>query len=296
MRLEAIAIVLRRRTPWEALDLGQAMLREWRSPALRAWAASYFPVALVLFVVLWDRPGIAAAVLWWIKPAFDRVLLFVYGRAAFGAPPTVREVWRELPRILGRTQLAAGLTLHRFSMARSFFLPVWQLEQLHGREARARRRVLGARTRAYAVWLTFFLANMSTVLGMSVILLAEFLRPVDAASLFGWEIWSQGEIQPWRSVLLNGAFMLADTLIEPLYVAAGFSLYLNRRTELEGWDIELAFRRMAAQAQQQPASGSARAAAAVLACCAAFALALPDPAAAADVKFDDGDFGCAAAE
>jgi hypothetical protein len=34
------------------------------------------------------------------------------------------------------------------------------------------------------------------------------------------------------------------SLVEPLYVAAGFSLYLNRRAILEGWDIELSLRRL----------------------------------------------------
>lgn len=33
------------------------------------------------------------------------------------------------------------------------------------------------------------------------------------------------------------------SLIAPFYVAAGFALYLNRRSELEGWDIEINFRR-----------------------------------------------------
>src|SRR6185295_4622048 len=37
----------------------------------------------------------------------------------------------------------------------------------------------------------------------------------------------------------------AVLLLEPFYVAAGFALYLNRRTLLEGWDIEVALRRIA---------------------------------------------------
>ena len=37
---------------------------------------------------------------------------------------------------------------------------------------------------------------------------------------------------------------LAVSLIEPMYVAAGFTLYLQRRTMLEGWDIELRFRHL----------------------------------------------------
>ncbi len=44
------------------------------------------------------------------------------------------------------------------------------------------------------------------------------------------------------SMLFN---LIALSIIEPLYVAAGFTLYLNRRTHLEAWDIELAFRSIA---------------------------------------------------
>jgi hypothetical protein len=42
---------------------------------------------------------------------------------------------------------------------------------------------------------------------------------------------------------------LAMSAIEPLYVACGFALYLNRRTQLEAWDIDLAFRRMRTRLQ-----------------------------------------------
>ncbi|MDH4134082.1 MAG: DUF4129 domain-containing protein, partial [Gammaproteobacteria bacterium] len=34
------------------------------------------------------------------------------------------------------------------------------------------------------------------------------------------------------------------SVIAPFYVAGGFSLYLHRRAQLEGWDIELVFRRL----------------------------------------------------
>jgi hypothetical protein len=45
-------------------------------------------------------------------------------------------------------------------------------------------------------------------------------------------------------VLAYGAAVL---VLEPFYVAAGFGLYLNRRTLLEGWDIEVALRSIAAR-------------------------------------------------
>ncbi|MCU7958847.1 MAG: hypothetical protein KZQ58_02400 [gamma proteobacterium symbiont of Bathyaustriella thionipta] len=45
-------------------------------------------------------------------------------------------------------------------------------------------------------------------------------------------------------------YQAAVFLLEPFYVAAGFSLYLNRRTLLEAWDLELAFRKMSQRIKQ----------------------------------------------
>jgi len=57
----------------------------------------------------------------------------------------------------------------------------------------------------------------------------------------------------WLEALL---YPLAIAAIEPLFVAGGFALYVNRRIWLEGWDIDLAFRkleqRVAAEAARKP--------------------------------------------
>jgi hypothetical protein len=65
----------------------------------------------------------------------------------------------------------------------------------------------------------------------------------------GWTGWFQGRLasQPVgiaEALCAIVLMMACETLVEPLYVASGFSLYLNRRSELEGWDLELVFRRM----------------------------------------------------
>ncbi|MDH3622204.1 MAG: hypothetical protein OER91_14995, partial [Gammaproteobacteria bacterium] len=39
-------------------------------------------------------------------------------------------------------------------------------------------------------------------------------------------------------------FYAAQTALQPWFVGAGFGLYINCRTQLEAWDIEVAFRRM----------------------------------------------------
>jgi hypothetical protein len=42
---------------------------------------------------------------------------------------------------------------------------------------------------------------------------------------------------------LTFAYFVVVLFLEPFYVAAGFAMYLNRRTQLEAWDIEQEFRR-----------------------------------------------------
>jgi hypothetical protein len=37
-------------------------------------------------------------------------------------------------------------------------------------------------------------------------------------------------------------FVVAVAIVEPFFVGAGFAMYLNRRVELEAWDIEQEFR------------------------------------------------------
>jgi hypothetical protein len=42
------------------------------------------------------------------------------------------------------------------------------------------------------------------------------------------------------------------SIIAPLYVAAGFALYLTRRSQLEAWDLELGLRQLAQRHQPKP--------------------------------------------
>jgi hypothetical protein len=68
----------------------------------------------------------------------------------------------------------------------------------------------------------------------------------------------------------------------PFYVAAGFGLYITRRTELEAWDIELAFRRL--QQRLDSPRQDARTVASAIALLALGLCAVPDNGAAADLS------------
>ncbi|HNN83889.1 MAG TPA: DUF4129 domain-containing protein [Accumulibacter sp.] len=244
MRLEQIALHLRRRTPWEALDLGHAMFRTWSWPAYRAWLLTYWLAGLCILALLWPWPQYAGLVLWWLKPLFDRVLLHVFSRSLFAADDHLRDLLGELPRLLRGPGVLSGLSLRRLSLARSFLLPVWQLEEQQGSAARTRFRLLSRHYRGYAAWLTFFCANMSSLLTFSLLIVLAALAPGDSSAV-AIEQWFGNDLSRSQYLIGNLVYMLAESIVEPLYVASGFSLYLNRRSELEAWDIELGLRRLA---------------------------------------------------
>jgi hypothetical protein len=254
VRPDEIAVILRRRNPWEALDLGHAMLRAWARRVYGAWFATYWPAGIAISLLLWSSPEYVMFVLWWLKPLFDRVLLHVCGRSVLGNDSGVRDVLRELPRLWRAPGVLSALSLRRFSLARSFLLPVWQLEEQRGAAARARFRLLSRRYRGYAVWLTFFCANMSTVLLFAILITGLALAPGDGQNLSPWQ-WFGGDASSGQYLVRNVAFMLAETVVEPLYVASGLALYLNRRSELEAWDIERGLRRLADRQAAQAAHG-----------------------------------------
>jgi len=244
VQLERLAVRLRPRGVWEAMDLGVAMARGWWRALWGAWLAAYVPAALALGIAFRDDPWLAVLLLWWLKPLFDRFALHVLSRAVFGETPRLRDTlgaWRELLR----PGLLASLTLHRLNPARSFVLPIWQLERQTGAAARSRRRTLQRRLWAYAVWLTVICANLEVAVLLSTGSVIDLFVPAkadavyDLSSVFSGDAWWNAV--SWTDTL---AYALAVSAIEPFYVAAGFSLYLDRRMRLEGWDVEVALRRL----------------------------------------------------
>ncbi len=275
MRIDELSLTLRRRNGWESLDLGLAMCQHWRAPLLRAWLATYGVFAVLLSAVLWEHPQWVILIVWWLKPLFDRVLLFVLSRSIFGHAPTVGAVWRELPTLLRRTRLLAGLTFYRLSPSRSFHLPVWQLEGQRGSAARQRRQVLGLRSNGYAWGLMFFCVHFSLVLWISGAVLSFMFIPDDMLpDGSGWWQLFTDDSQLWLAHYGNLLVFLAESLVEPVFVASGFSLYLNRRSELEGWDIEVNFRRMTQRVEEARQRLTAHIGASVQAVLLAIALGL----------------------
>lgn len=242
MQLERSRAVLRTRKPYEAADLGLLLLRRLHRPML--WATLCF-VLPVQIAVLWACSpfdwGYSYLALWWLKPLYDRPLGLVLGRGLFGEVPRgrvfLRALWTQ-----GRRSLLADLTYRRLDPARSLVAPVALLEGVGGAVASRRRNALVMSNSTGVATLLFSClaieAGCTAGITLGVVMLMPDELQFIVSDLFSAD-WDQ-----LLSVIVLGAYALSIALCEPLYVASGFGLYIDRRTTLEGWDIELAFRTM----------------------------------------------------
>ena len=184
-----ITLALRRRSPWEATDLGLAMMQRWWRPVYATHALVLGVVACPALLLGWafDAVWLGIVAIWWLQPVYDRAALYVLSRAVFGEAPDIRVVLGAVRGWL-TTGVIAALTFGRIDFARSFNLPVRQLEGQRGREARARRSVLGRRARGTAVWLTVVWVHFEAVLLWSAGAMTQLLLPAQLERQRGDEV------------------------------------------------------------------------------------------------------------
>ncbi len=246
MRIEQLAVNLRTRTPWEASDLGVMMLKRWWQPVMAVWFAVYFPFAIAFTTAFPEEPWIALVALWWMKPVFDRFVLHVLSRSVFGDVPSIGATLRAWREIL-RGGLIGDLTFRRIGLRRSFYLPITQLEGADTRLRADRIRLLGRRVGFHAAAITIACLAFEIIAAIGIDAVVLFMSPENPdQSDFDFGLWWAGGFDRTLIESLDVLYyVFAVSLIEPLYVAQGFALYLTRRTHLEGWDIELGLRRIA---------------------------------------------------
>ncbi|MBW8810176.1 MAG: DUF4129 domain-containing protein [Lysobacter sp.] len=249
MKLEALTVTLRPRTSWEAAELGMALVRRHAGAIWKPWLLVTVPILVLLNAAGWalDLLWLSGLLMWWLKPWFDRIVLFVISRAVFGETPSTRQTVRAQFRWGARWWLPY-LTWRRLGPARSLYLPVDLLEGGSGSEARQRRAALGAPVYGMCALLTLVCMNFEILLVIGTLLGAMMFIPFDyLPDTFKALLESFTEQSQWFNALLNLVVWIAVSVIEPFYVGAGFGLYLNRRTDIEGWDIEIVFRRLRAR-------------------------------------------------
>jgi uncharacterized protein DUF4129 len=286
METEEVVVAVRPRASLEAADLGFALARAYWRPLFGAHALVVLSFAFALCGAFRTRLEFAALGLWWLKPLYDRVALHVLSSALLGRAPPIAEVLAALPRLALRSGLFTSLTWLRLSPTRSFFAPVLQLEGLRGRARVRRVRVLAERESATAAGLMLVCSTVELAVVVAGLQLASTFWPQGSAL----EFWTAALVHPDGALaaLELALYVLAICAVEPLYVAGGFALYINRRVWLEGWDVEVAFRRLERRVRARAAVG-ALVAVACLALPAGAAHAADDAPCKVDSPLDAGD-------
>ena len=286
-----MTVALRPREPWEGIDLGFALARVWFPALWGLWWLSALPLGLLALLLLGARADWWVVLMWWFKPLYEAPLIWWISRALFGERlPLTRA--RQILGAAWTRRLLPYLLWRRLAGRRSFDLTIGLLEGLGGAALRQRRRVL--RQGAGAAWLTVICYHFEAILWCGLLLTLYYLIPKGLTGLDLTAALTDSESWPYW---LSGAFyLLACSVIAPFYCCAGFALYIGRRTELEAWDLELAFRRTrldpatgetatgAARPKCRGRPGPGRGRAAVLTglLCAAMVVAWPDRHADAD--------------
>jgi hypothetical protein len=240
VQVESFAIRLRQRSPLEAADLGVRLCQSAAPSVFKCYLITALPImvfALASFEIAMWIPTIA---LWWAKPWLDRTILFVLARAAFGQTTTMRDVWHA-QRQAWWSQLLRTLTTRRLSPWRSFTQPVYQLEGLAGGKLRKRISQIRSGKAGPALLMTGAFSMAEFAVMAALLSLAVWFAPKGFEPDFMQLIRGESAAEVQFAIAL--AYTVAVAIVEPFYVAAGFAMYLNRRVDLEAWDIEQEFRR-----------------------------------------------------
>lgn len=250
MDVEKLTLELRPRPHWQAVDLGFSLLRSRAGSVYASWWTLWACVLLVACLGAAASPDNATAWLmlpWFARPAAERMVVHVLSRGVFGEAVTWKQALRAWPSTW-KGGLVRALTWWRlWALGRSFMQPIWQLEGASGPTASRRREAL-ARRGAGTTAFFWGLACAHIEMGLWLALLAF-------VGLFT-ESGGNGNPFPFVGEAMEGtrniaaavvgvlSYGLVSGFVGPFYAAGGFTLYLNRRAELEAWDIELALRRI----------------------------------------------------
>ncbi len=247
MDLDKLQVNASIRSGWQAVDLGFLMARAWWRPLYAATLVPILPIAMLLLVVFAERPFWALFILWWLLPFWERLPLFIASRLQFDESPGIWASMRAFPL----KDVLPWLLWRRFSIQRAFDNPVTVLEELKGKQRRARLRVLHGKYSDVALGNQFVCFCFELIACLGLMILFDFFTP-DALDLKIYDSFDEVTLAgEWIYTL---AALAAMILVLPFHTMGGFALYLNRRIELEAWDIEISFRNLAQRRRQAAAA------------------------------------------
>jgi len=269
------------RSGWQAIDLGYLMASAWWRTLFVTGALPSLLFFIPLLIIFFDNPLWAGFFIWWLKPFWERLPLYYASRRIFDEQPTTTEVLWQTGSLF-KKELIPWLLWRRFSVQRAFNAPVTVLEELNRQSRKKRLAVLHGKYSdvAFANQAIGFCFELILCFGIAVLIL--FFIPED----FGFDTSDTADqLNLAGEWFYTWCWYFAIILVMPFHTMAGFALYLNRRIELEAWDIEITFRNLAQRKQDSSRSAASLALIALLA--GFIAITIPSASYAA-VNHDSG--------
>jgi hypothetical protein len=245
---------------WEAADMGLLLWRRNLGYLIPFFAVPFWICAFGLLLLSNSEltgllPGMSGGfslfyawfALWWLNPLFDRLVLHVAARRYFEPGLSFHGLLQGLGGSLGRG-LPGDLLWRRFSPWRAAVLPLRILERGSGREGRNPPPIAGRKRALSGGGLHFcILLSVWCPLLQWVLLAGEFCFAYMMSGLFWNSSWSLFSFLEGKGIYCYTLWCVNYLVVESLYVCMGFGLYLNSRVEVEGWDLELLFRKFIAR-------------------------------------------------
>lgn len=254
MNLDKLTVNVKPLSAYQAMDLGLAVARAWYVELWQLWwrANAWLLVVMVGLGVLlhfwfiqndWGFAGYLLP-LWWCKPWLERPLLIYLSQRLFNDDYQIQDV-KETAKTMPTLRF---MLLRRFGLKRMMIMPVHLLERQSQTNAKARLHVLTRhQDNAIILHSVIFFAIEVVFYMVAAWVFVELLGLGTATELHHQSIL----IQMLWGLFELGLYLLVMSVITPFFVASGFMMYLCKRSLLEGWDIELTFRKLVYRYQQQ---------------------------------------------
>ena len=147
------------------------------------------------------------------------------------------------------------IVVPHFAWSRALTQTAIDLEQQRGKSLGERQQVLLRLAGGRAGWLLaicglYEFMLIFALLCLGVMMSADSSGATGVGEAFIDMAFRKGEMVGWLKWTLIGGYLVSMTLVELFYVGGGFGIYLNCRTQLEGWDVEISFRRLAKRLQK----------------------------------------------
>lgn len=239
MELNQLAFVAEKRSPWQVFDLSQLVTLKYFVPMVKIYLGVMLPFALLAYFAL--PITYSSLLVWWLKPLYERPLLDFLAKKSFSLNCSTTEALASL-KSLRIIDVVKMLTLYRLSPNRAFLAPVEQLEKLKAKASSQRKNLLLGRFQHKQTWWLLLCVHFELLLTIAIasIIIVMLPKGVEVDTQFLWQGLNDGTFDS----LYFFIYLIVISLVAPFFTTGGFLMYLNCRIALEGWDIELSFKRM----------------------------------------------------